>query len=159
MGNLQTGEKNVCFPTINEAEASLFTKEQMKHLLTLMKSGSLLSDSPNVSVAHTSNNLKALSCCINSSAPWIIDSGAFDHMTSSFKLFQSYTPCPGNKKVKVADGSFFPIAGKCFIQISDIINLKSVLHVPKLTCNLLSVSKLSKDSNCSVNFFESYCVF
>ena len=39
------------------------------------------------------------------------------------------------------------------------IDLKSVVQVPKLACNLLSVSKLSKDSNCRVNFFSFRCEF
>ena len=144
----KAGEKTGrSFPTANEAEASPFTKEQIVHLLMLLKSGSSSSDSPNASMAHIGNKSKALSCCINSSAPWIIDSRASDHMTNSFKLFQSYTPCLGNRKVKITDGSFSTIAGKGLIQISEKINMKSVLHVPKLTCNLLSVSKLSKDSN------------
>ena len=43
--------------------------------------------------------------------------------------------------------------------LSSNICLKSVLHVPKLACNLLSVSKLAQDSNCSVIFYESHCVF
>lgn len=155
----KAGEKaGQSFPIANEAETSPFTKEQMEHLLDLLKSGSFSSDSPNASMAHTGNESKALSCCITSSAPWIIDLGASDHMTNSFKLFQSYTPCLGNKKFKIAYGSFSPIAGKCLIQISEKLSLKSVLHVPKLACNLLSVSKLSKDSNCSVTFFESHCI-
>lgn len=50
------------------------------------------------------------------------------------------------------------IAGKGLINQSNTLSLKYVLHVPKLACNLLSVSKLSKDSNCRVIFFESHCV-
>ena len=34
-----------------------------------------------------------------------------------------------------------------------------MLHVPKLSCNLLYVSKLTKDSNCCVVFFDSHCEF
>ena len=45
------------------------------------------------------------------------------------------------------------------INLSKNISLKNVLHVPKLTCNLLSVSKLSKDSNSRVIFSKSYCIF
>ena len=146
------------FPTANEAEVSPFTKEQMEHLLTLLKSNSS-SGIPSVSLAQTGNKPNALSCCLNSSAPWIIDSGASDHMTCSSHLFKSYSPCSGNDKVKIADGSFSSIAGKGLIKISERIDLKSVLHVPKLACNLLSVSKLSKDSNCCVTFFESHCIF
>ena len=63
------------------------------------------------------------------------------------------------KKAKIANGSFSSIVGKGLIKISEMINLKFVLHVPKLACNLLSVSKLSKDSNCCVTFFESHCIF
>ena len=37
--------------------------------------------------------------------------------------------------------------------------LHFVLHVPKLVCSLLSVSKISKDANCRVVFCESHCTF
>jgi hypothetical protein len=78
------------FPTANEAEVTSFTKEQMEHLLTLLKSNSSFGI-PSVSVAQTGNEPNALSCCLNSSTPWIIDSGAFDHMTSSHNFFESYS--------------------------------------------------------------------
>ena len=39
------------------------------------------------------------------------------------------------------------------------ITLESVLHVPKLACSLLSVSQLTKQSNCSANFLPTHCVF
>ena len=57
------------------------------------------------------------------------------------------------KKVRIANGKFSFIAGKGYIKIFEKITLKSILHVPKLACNLLSVSQLSKDSNCRVTFF------
>ena len=130
----------------------------MEHLLTLLKSNSS-SGIPSVSVAQTGNEPNALSCWLNSSAPWIIDSGASDHMTSSHNFFESYSSCSGIEKVGIVDGSFSSIAGKGLIKISERIDLKFVLHVPKLACNLLSVSKLSKDSNFCVTFFESHCIF
>ena len=80
-------------------------------------------------------------------------------MTNSSNIFESYSPCVGNKKVRIVDGNFSPIIGKALIKIYEEIDLKSVLHVPKLACNLLSVSKLSKYSNCCVIFYESHCVF
>ena len=33
------------------------------------------------------------------------------------------------------------------------------MHVPNLSCNLLSISKLTKDSKCGAHFFESSSVF
>ena len=80
-------------------------------------------------------------------------------MTDSYHLFSSYTPCAGNLRVKITDGSLAPVAGKGSIQISDTITLEFVLHVPKLSCNLLSVNQLIKHSNCSAKFLSSHCVF
>ena len=80
-------------------------------------------------------------------------------MTSISSLFQTYVPCAGHQKVKIADGSLSSIAGKGSIKLSDNLILKSVLHVPNLSCNLLSVSKLSQDSNCSVVFYPTKCEF
>ena len=90
---------------------------------------------------------------------WVIDSGATDHMTSSYKFFSSYNPCSSHKKITIADGSITTVAGQGDIYISDSITLKNVLHVPKLFANLVSIQKLTKDSNCSVTFFPSHCVF
>ena len=47
-------------PTPNEADASSFTKEQMKHLSKLLKFNSTSSDFPKASMAHTCIGSKAL---------------------------------------------------------------------------------------------------
>ena len=36
---------------------------------------------------------------------------------------------------------------------------KSVLHVPKLHCNLISINKLTHDNHCFTKFFPNVCVF
>ena len=54
-------------------------------------------------------------------------------------LFNSYIPCASNEKIRIADSSLSPIAGKGLIKLSDSIDLQSVLHVPKLACNQLAV--------------------
>ena len=91
--------------------------------------------------------------------PWIIDSGASDHMTVQSNLFSSYTPYTGPDKVKIADDIFSSISGKCLMHITSSFSLSSVLHVPSFVANVLSISHLTRDSNCSVTFFPSYCVF
>ena len=45
------------------------------------------------------------------------------------------------------------------MSLSPKITLTCVLHVPKMSCNLLSIKKLTKTSNCSVTFFPNHCVF
>ena len=146
-------------PTANEAETSPFTKEQMEHLQTLLKSTLQPSGISVASVAQTGNEKHALHSFLSKSTSWIIDSGASDHMTNSLHIFKSYKPCPGTNKVRIANGSLSPIAGKGSIKISEGIDLKFVLHVSQLHSNLLFVSKLSRDSNCCVIFYESRCIF
>ena len=85
--------------------------------------------------------------CIKSvlkNVPWIVDSGASDHMTQESKLFNSYISCSGKQKVFVANGSNIPVHGKGSIAINKHITLDSVLHVPEMSTNLLSISKLAK---------------
>ncbi|RVW99495.1 Copia protein [Vitis vinifera] len=124
--------------TINESKSSPFSKEQMDHLLKMLKSNSL-SGIPSVSLAQTDSAPNVFSCCFNST-PWIIDSRASDHMTSFSNLFNTYSPCSSSEKIRITDGSFSPIAGKGLVKLSENIDLKYVLHVPKLACNLLSNS-------------------
>ena len=96
--------------TANETNAGPFTKEQMEHLRMLVKSSSTSSNFPNASMAHTCIGSKALFNSFLSN----VDYGDSDHMTNSFKLFQSYTPCSGNKKIKVVDEGFLFYCWKRF---------------------------------------------
>lgn len=80
-------------------------------------------------------------------------------MIGSSQLFSSYSPCARNQRVKIADSSFSVVAGKGTIVISPCFTLHNVLHVPKLSCNLLSISKLIVDQNYHVNFYSSGCQF
>ena len=103
----------------------------------------------------------SLSFCINVSHrvyddSWIIDT---DHMTSKSQLFHTYTPSPSNKKIAVANGSLATVAGFRDIYITPTFILKNVLHVPKLSANLISIQKLTHDLKCYAIFFPSYCVF
>ena len=96
---------------------------------------------------------------MSQTTPWIIDSGAYDHMTDAHHSFSTYSPCAGNLKIKIADGTLSPFASKGSIRISESSTLNPVLHVPNLSCNLLFISQLTKKSNCSAKFLPSYCIF
>lgn len=85
---------------------------------------------------------------------WIVDTGASDHMTGSMEVFDDYTNCHNKINVWVADGKTSPAVGQGMVRLPNMI-LKSVLFVPKLTYNLLSVSKLTHDMDCVVIFFSS----
>ena len=55
----------------------------------------------------------------------------------------SYIPCVGNEKIRIVDGSLAPIAGKRQISHYDGLSLHNVLHVPRISDNLLSISKIT----------------
>ncbi|KAG6529960.1 hypothetical protein ZIOFF_012177 [Zingiber officinale] len=108
----------MCYPTTKEADSGPFNKEQMDELLKLIKSN-FSSRIPSVFLAQIGSNPKALhmpkELSYLNSSPWIIDFGATDHMSSCSHLFDTYSPCFGNEKIGIADGSFSPIAGKGLI--------------------------------------------
>ena len=91
--------------------------------------------------------------------PWIIDSGATDHMTFESSLFITYSPCPSTRKVVTADGTLTTVAGIGDVQINSSLTLKNVLHVLKLSTNLISIHKLTHDLCCQVTFNDTYCIF
>ncbi|KAL4030324.1 hypothetical protein IC575_008560 [Cucumis melo] len=89
---------------------------------------------------------------------WILDSGATDHLTGFSEHFVTYTPCAGNEKIRIVDGSLAPIAGKGQIILYDGFSLQNVLHVPKLSYNLLSISKITRELHYKATFLpESVC--
>lgn len=90
---------------------------------------------------------------------WIIDSRAAHHMIDMSSLFIFYYICSRKDKVCIADGSLSSITGQGDILITPDLCLSSILHVPKFSLNLLSISHLTKTLNCDVTFFPSYDVF
>ena len=121
--------------------------EEMEKLRSLL--GSL--DKPTGTSSLALSGTPSLSFCINVSHrvyddSWIIDSGATDHMTSKSHLFHTYTPSPSNKKIAVVNGSLATVAGFEDLYITPTLILKNVLHVPKLSANLVSIQKLTLDT-------------
>ncbi|RVW21587.1 ATP synthase subunit beta, chloroplastic [Vitis vinifera] len=61
--------------------------------------------------------------------------------------------------ITVADGSTYEIKGSGTVKPASSITLSYVLNLPNLAFNLIYVSKLTKNLNCSVSFFPDHCVF
>ena len=91
--------------------------------------------------------------------PWIINSDASDHITSTRSLFRDYFPYHGDRCVKLANGSFTCGAGHGTVWLNDFFCLSSVLYVPSLSCNLLSISKVTIDLRCLVKFSHFFLYF
>ena len=155
--NLSTGQSHEEERSQGQQE---FNKEDIQRLKTQL--GSFEKPSGNCSLAFSGE-------CSNSHAfnvsdkdfsnSWVLDSRATDHMTNSSKVFTFYNPSPSNRKISTADGSLTTVAGLGEVCLSQSIVLKNVLHVPKLSTNLMSVNQLTQDLKCHVIFYPSQCLF
>lgn len=98
-------------------------------------------------------------CLIASSNKQVIDSGATNHMTGNPNIFSSFQPHKVPYPVTVADGSTCNIIGSGTVKPTSSITLSSVLSIPKLAFNLISVSKVTRDLHCYITFFPDHCLF
>lgn len=143
----------------HKPNTSPITVEQIEMLKNLFSQIRTEPPAPTASSsAHVAQRGNSFLSKQENSASWIVDSGASDHMTGSADLFSSYKPCDGEIKITVADGSSSLVAGFGDLNLCGL-SLKSVLYVPNLKYNLISVSKLSKDQICAIIFSFTSCEF
>ena len=57
----------------------------------------------------------------------------------------------------MVDGSLTTIVGVGDVQISSTLKLRNMLHVSKLSTNLVSIRKLTQDLSCNVIFYLTMC--
>jgi hypothetical protein len=93
-----------------------------------------------------------------SDGSWRTDLGTSDHMTSLSSLFSTYNLCLGREKVRIVDGSLSFVSGKGSIPVTPFMSFTSVLNVPYLAHNLLSMARITADLNCRVIFLFSLLV-
>lgn len=72
-------------------------------------------------MAQKGNFLSALTLNSKKNSPWIVNSGASDHITGNATLFRKYYPCKEDLTVKIADGYLSMVAGTGSIIISEYI--------------------------------------
>ena len=100
------------------------------------------------SVAQTGN---ASACLTHTSSlgPWILDSGASNHISGNKDLFSSITTTSALPTVILANGSQTVAKGIGLAHPLPSLPLTSVLYTPKCPFNLISISKISRTLNCS----------
>ncbi|PRQ42978.1 putative RNA-directed DNA polymerase [Rosa chinensis] len=89
---------------------------------------------------------------------WIIDSGATDHMTNNSSNIHHLTSVH-RSGVTNANGDSYPITGAGSVTLTDSITLDTVLLVPSLSHNLLSVKQITKQFYCCVILYPWCCIF
>ncbi|KFK45117.1 hypothetical protein AALP_AA1G346500, partial [Arabis alpina] len=95
----------------------------------------------------------------NPTNAWLMDSGATHHMTSDLHTLHSSQPYNGQDAVLIGDGSGLSITHTGSLSLpssSRNLALNSVLCVPNIQKNLVSVYRLCNQNNVSVEFFPAH---
>jgi hypothetical protein len=86
--------------------------------------------------------------------PWVMDSGASSHMSSSDGILLSRHPS-SHSSITIGNGQTLPIScrGESTLHTPESnFPLHNALVVPSLVHNLLSVRQFTRDNNCSIEF-------
>ena len=110
------------------------------------------------SVASVAQIGNAPACLTHTSSlgPWILDSGASDHITGNKDLFSSLTTTPTLPTVTLANGSQTVAKGIGLAHPLPSLPLTSVLYTPECPFNLISISKITRTLNCSIIFSDKF---
>lgn len=84
---------------------------------------------------------------------WVIDSGATEHITCDGNTLESSINPLVETPVKIPNGDVMPVKNIGNASLPNGLKIERVLHVPDFQCNLLSVSRLTKEYNCVLIFF------
>lgn len=88
----------------------------------------------------------------------IIYSGATDHITSSSALLVNSKDNTSLPPIVMPNGEEAPIMSTGNLPLSPFIYLKNVLGVPSCKVDLMFVSRITRDLNCSITFFPYWYV-
>ena len=98
------------------------------------------------------NSAACISQSGNDQNPWIIDSGASDHIAGNSSLFSSISSPNIPHFITLADGSQVTAKGIGHVSPTSSLSLSSVLFIPNCPFNLISLSQLTRSHNYSVTF-------
>ena len=82
-----------------------------------------------------------ISQSIEGSSPWILDSGASDHISGNKSSFSSFSFPKIHHHVTVANGSKVVSQGCGQVSLSPSLKLNFVLFIPQCPYNLISLSQ------------------
>uniref|UniRef100_A0A251UYU1 Putative GAG-pre-integrase domain, Gag-polypeptide of LTR copia-type n=1 Tax=Helianthus annuus TaxID=4232 RepID=A0A251UYU1_HELAN len=89
---------------------------------------------------------------------WVVDSGSTERITYNNHILQNRTQRPFETPVVIPSGDAIPVEGRGEYTLPGGTKIKDVLYIPKFTCNLLSVNRLSNDLQSAITFFPDFCV-
>lgn len=94
---------------------------------------------------------------VDNNSDWVVDFGAIKHITCNQELLENITRNTLETTVTIPNGDWMPGQGKGSCILQDGIKIDKVLHILSFDCNLLSVSRLTKDLQCAITFLPGLC--
>jgi hypothetical protein len=91
---------------------------------------------------------------LQGNSPWVVDSGASTHMTSSDGMFTQRLP-PSISSITVGNGTSIPVTSRghsILPRPTTNFALNNILVAPSIVRNLLSVRQFTRDNSCSFEF-------
>ncbi|WVY97139.1 hypothetical protein V8G54_029290 [Vigna mungo] len=158
--------------TSSEKSEIRFTPQQYQALLALIQQPShtastsssahvnhigLISSSTHT--LHPSGSISSIVCTTQTphTTPWILDSGATDHVSNSLQFFTSYhtiAPIP----INLPNGHRVIATHAGTVHLTSTFFLVDVLYVPSFTFNLISLSKLVLNTPYQILFSANSCL-
>ena len=108
------------------------------------------------SVNHVTRHTHALSAKFSHTVPWIIDSGATDHIASSLDCFRNYFKIKPIS-ITLPNGALVSAHYAGTVQFSPEFVIYNVLYVPDFHFNLVSISKLISTLHYTLIFSDDFC--
>ncbi|KAK0574980.1 hypothetical protein LWI29_032013 [Acer saccharum] len=148
--------KQKCYEVIGYSEWWDFTKRPKKNIAAKKDAAK---SPPSVNVAQSGMKTKGSVLFVNSlNSTWLIDTGASYHMVNDSSILSSITPS-SQTFIYTANGGSSPVIGEGSTDIFESLTLNSVLIVPALEYNILSVSRITVALTCTVTFWPQLCIF
>ncbi|MFS7948515.1 putative RNA-directed DNA polymerase [Helianthus anomalus] len=94
----------------------------------------------------------------NEEGDWIVDTGATEYMTHIREALENLSIHENEVPVTIPNGDYVPVKGRGELSLKGGIRIKNVPFIPNFKCNLLSVSRLTKDLHCAITFFPDFFV-
>lgn len=103
---------------------------------------------------ENSNDKMTGECDMNT---WIIDTGCSNHMTGNLNHMRELRDIQ-SCLVGLPNGEHASAIKEGSIVLEGGLKLDNVLFVPKLTCNLISVSQMMNELKCVIQFTDKLCI-
>ena len=108
------------------------------------------------SIASVSQTGNVSTCLTHSSAPWILNTGASDHISNNKDLFSSLTFPSLLPTITLTNGSQIIAKGISSACPLPSLPLTFVLYVLDFPFNIISIGKLTRDLHCVFNFSHNF---